>query len=86
MIEVYTLDTAVLAALEAATANDPLYQKAHAARAIAAAAAATAATLTAAGAAVHRPDAGVLPQEVALGSESIYGSMDPAVFREVLNW
>jgi hypothetical protein len=38
MIEVFTLDAAVLAALEAASANDPLYQKARAARAIAIAA------------------------------------------------
>jgi hypothetical protein len=44
MIEVFTLDAAVLAALEAASANDPLYQKALAARAIAAAAKAPADT------------------------------------------
>jgi hypothetical protein len=32
VVEVFTLDAAVLAALETATTNDPLYQKARAAR------------------------------------------------------
>jgi hypothetical protein len=38
VVEVFTLDAAVLAALEAARADDPLYQKARAARATAIAA------------------------------------------------
>jgi hypothetical protein len=116
MIEVFTRDATVLAALVTASANDPLYQKARAVRAIAiaaraaadatdsgsttaatAAAAATAATAAVKRAVVsaelqpegaaerddHSSDRTLQQQQVPV-IESIYASMAPSDFNEVL--
>jgi hypothetical protein len=78
-VEVFTADAVVLAALEAASANDPLYQKARAACATAALAVNSVTnTSTACG--------GSSSQQVVPFSESIYASMARSDFERVLNW
>jgi hypothetical protein len=80
MIEVFTADAAILAALQAAGPNDLLYQKARAACATAALAAGSVTNTTAAG------GGSSTQQQVVPVCESIYARTHPSDFEPVLNW
>jgi hypothetical protein len=75
LIQVCTYDTAVVAALAAATSGELLYQKARAARAVTAAAATATAVNT-----------GTSTQQAVVISKAKYATMAPSDFDPVLNW